>query len=57
MEINAIAAPVFNHRDEATATVTIVGLAAAISNPPRKEVVESVLFCAAVISRELGSNL
>jgi DNA-binding IclR family transcriptional regulator len=57
MEINAIAAPVFNHRDEVTAAVTIVGLAAAISNPPRKEVVESVLFCAAAISRELGNNL
>ena len=57
MEINGIAAPVFNHRDEVTATVTILGLAAAISNPPRKEVVEAVLVCAAAISRELGSTM
>ncbi|GGC12257.1 IclR family transcriptional regulator [Novosphingobium endophyticum] len=52
--VNALSAPVFDHRSQLVAAVAIVGSTQAISARPNRELVEQVVACARTISLELG---
>lgn len=52
--VNALAAPIFDHRGELVASAAIVGPTQFITAPPPAEQVEAVLTCARRISTESG---
>lgn len=52
--VNALAAPVFNHRGTLIASVAIVGSIQRIETPPSSEMVDAVLTCANAISADYG---
>lgn len=52
--VNALSAPVFDHRAQLVAAVAIVGSTQAIPAQPNRDLIDQVVACARTISTELG---
>lgn len=52
--VNALAAPVFDHRGELVASVAIVGSTQSIPSPPKPDQIEAVTQCARAVSNDCG---
>ncbi len=52
--LNAVAAPVFDHRGELIASVAVVGSTQFIPSPPEQDQIDAVVACGRAISIEFG---